>query len=598
MRFLLKFFLSLLLLASGGLALLYWTTPYAMLVQHIGQIYYLLRLSEIHKVLNPERYQALRLALAATSLLALGLWLWLKTWRGASVSIWWRRKGRPIWVALGRPWRQMSRLQRWVAIALGLVIVVSRLWYGLGTPLLTDETISYDYSVLPGADVTACYYPYPNNHVFANLLVGFVRWILPGASPLVALRLLPTLVGLLTLPIVYLLLLRHARMEVVTLGLGLFWLSPAPVYYAIAGRGYGWTMLTAYAGLCATLELLQPLTYRLSAHRLAWAVFALSAIIGLYTVPAHMYTVLSLGLVLFIDILRKPDRRRTIRLVYLTIVSAGVGAVVMVLYSPVGVVSGWEVLLGNSYISPGPWPLYRVLIGPYLMTVATELIGREQLSTFIFIALLVLVPLMLLLARRLPAPTRRLGWLLYALLAFWLPVMLMQRVSPPARTLLIVLFAFMLLLALMVQVMILYWSSLRRLHFLTLPGVSLLLCLYGGYRLNRQWTVFYLIKQKHASLRPAYYWLRSQHLHRIWVDSYQTRLFWHHTALSAGDTPLPLVVEADAPTTQPGPIGEVEVISISALPIPLSPKQPLLFQGEQIFILPVSPTQPRVFKPE
>jgi hypothetical protein len=131
-----------------------------------------------------------------------------------------------------------------------------------------------------------------------------------------------------------------------------------------------------------------------------------------------------------------------------------------------------------------------------------------------------------------------------------------------------------------------------------LPGMSLLLCLYGGYRLTRQWTVFSLVKQKQASLRPAYDWLRSQHLRRIWVDSYETRLVWVHAALSTGDTPLPMVVEEDAPTTQPGPVGEVEVISVSALPTPLSPNQPLLFQGEQVFILPVSPTQPRVFKPD
>jgi hypothetical protein len=598
MRFLLKFYLTLLLLASGGLLLLFCTTSFAMLAQHIGQVAAMLRGSEAQRALIPERYEALRLTLAAVALLALGLGLWLKAWRAAAVSAWWAREGKSSWVALGRPWRHMSQMQRGVALGLGVVIVAARLWYGIGTPFRLDETTSYDYSVLPGADVTLSFYPYPNNHVFANLLVGFVHWILPSASPQVALRLLPSLVGLLTLPVVYLLLLRHARMEVVTLGLGLFWLSPEPVFYAIAGRGYGWAMLAAYAGLCATLELLRPATRGPSVHRLAWAVFAGSTIIGLYTVPTHLYTVLALGLALLIGILCELRRRRTIRLVHLTVVSVGVGLVVTVLYSPIGAMSGWGVLLGNSYISPGLWPVYRVFIGPYLMTMATELIGRDQFSTLAFMALLVLVPPVLLLARRLPAPTRRLGWVLYSLMSLWLPITVAQRIAPPSRTLLITLFAFMLLAALLAQVVVLYWPGLRRLRALALPGITLLICLYGGYRLHRQWIIFRSIKQRHTSLQASYNWLRKQHFRRIWVDSDVTRLLWHHAALSAGEVPLPLVLEIDAPTTQPGSVGEVEVISIAALPVSLSPRQPVLFQSEYLFIIPVSPTQPRVFKPE
>jgi hypothetical protein len=596
MRFLLKFYLVLLLLASGGLTLLYCTTSHALLVQHIGQVAFALRGPAAQGILTTERYEALRQVLAATALLALGLGLWLKAWRVAVLAVWWVREGRPAWVALGHPWRQMSRWQRSAVLFLGLVIVAARLWYGLGTPLVLDETTSYDYSVLPGPDVTASYYPYPNNHIFANLLVGFVHWILPGASPLVALRLLPTLASLLALPVVYLLLLRHARSEMVTLGLGLFWLSPEPVFYAIAGRGYGWTMLAALAGLCATLELLRPSTYRPSRHRLAWAVFAGSACMGLYAVPPHLYTVLALGVALLIGILGDSGRRRTIRLVHLTIVTVGVVVVVAVLYSPVGAVSGWDALLGNSYIAPGPWPIYRVFIGPYLMTMAAELIGREQLSTMAFVAILLLMPLLLLVARRLPAPTRRLGWVLYALLSLWLPITIAQRVAPPARTLLMVLFAFMLLVALMVGVVALYWPSLRRLRTLAWPGMAVLLCLYGGYRLNRQWTIFYSLKQRQEALRPAYNWLRKQHLRRIWVDSDETVLIWHHFALTAGEQPLPLVVEVDALTTQPGSVGEVEVLA--AIPTPLSPNQPLLFQSEHLFIIPVSPTQPKVYKPD
>jgi hypothetical protein len=140
------------------------------------------------------------------------------------------------------------------------------LWYAFDYPLILNEIASYDYSVLPGAALTASYYPFPNNHLLPNLLVGLVHMLFPGAGSAVALRLLPTLVGLALLPLGYALLLRYLRFEAATLGWGLFNLSPLPAFYAVAGRGYGWALAALLAGLWASAELLQPQGLRRAAR--------------------------------------------------------------------------------------------------------------------------------------------------------------------------------------------------------------------------------------------------------------------------------------------------------------------------------------------
>jgi hypothetical protein len=96
MRFLLRFYLSFLLLASTGLTLLFGTTSYALLVHHIRQVAAMLHGSEVQDVFTPERYAALRLVLAAIALLALGLGVWLKAWRVVAIS------------RLGSAWRPVA----------------------------------------------------------------------------------------------------------------------------------------------------------------------------------------------------------------------------------------------------------------------------------------------------------------------------------------------------------------------------------------------------------------------------------------------------------------------------------------------------------
>ncbi|MGI4835672.1 MAG: hypothetical protein ACRYFK_19630 [Janthinobacterium lividum] len=594
MRFIGRLGAWLALALAGALGLLFSFTTYGHLAQRLAELATGLSRPLAPLALAPGRLLALRMGLDGVALAA-GLVLV----RPRRRRPWVRRAVGAAWRALWQPWRQLAPgPRRWLGAMLG-VVALARLYYAGWYPLNLDELASYDYSVLPGPAVTASVYAYPNNHLLANLLVGAVHGALPTAPPGLALRLLPTLGGLLALPVVAAGLLRYLRPAAVLLGLGLFWLSPLPVFYAVAGRGYAWALLATWAGLGAALVLAARAPAPGPRRRLAWAVFCGSALMGLYAVPSHLYVVVALGVNLLAALARQPDRRRGLRLLHLAGASAVVGVGAVLLYAPVGAVSGWPALLANPYVTHAPGARYWATIGSFLLGTATELLGRPGWSALAWLALALGALLVLARARQLPAPRRQLGWLLHGQLTLWLPLTLGQHVYPPARTLLAVLLAFCLLLALLLQAAWQYGAP--RLGLARAGGrwalplaASLVLC-YGGYRLCREQRILTERRAEAAALRLAYDWLRQRQLRRIWVQPGGWVLVWHHYALTAGRPLLPLVqVDEAPPGRRPGPVGEVEALNYS----PGDSTRPLRYQARQrVFIVSVSPTQPLLLGP-
>ena len=591
MRFVLRLNLGLLLLASLPLAAGFGLTTYVGLAARIAQLNYGLNGAMQPVPLDPNRFLMLQVELGAVGLLA-GLGYWgLRPPGPRRAGGWAGRALGPLGRALAEPWRELGPAERGLALGLGLVVVGVRLYYAAAYPLSLDEIASYDYSVLPGPAVTASYYPFPNNHLGPNLLVGALHGLLPAAAPLAALRLLPTLAGLLSLPLVYLLALRYLRYGVATSALGLFWLSPLVVYYSVAGRGYAWTLLAGLAGLAAALVLAQDRPVGRVRRRAAWAVIGGSAILGLYAVPSHAWVVAGLLLALLVAFTRQGGRRRRLNLGHLLGLSLGIGLVAGVLYAPVGAVSGWPALLHNPYVARLPWVTFWRGVGPFLVGTATELLGQRGWSTAAYLAGLVLAPLALA-GRALPAPARTLGWLLYTQYALWPLLAIGQGVFPPARTLLLVLLAFFVLVALLGQVVLVrfkWWLP----QVVGLPLLALLLLGYGGYRLSREQAVVRVRIQQQAALRQVYDWLAPQAFARVWVGPREVGIILHHLALTSGGPALPLVVVADTPIRPSGVPREVQVVATSGS-LPARAAENALYHVDGYLVLPVSSALPLV----
>ena len=205
--------------------------------------------------------------------------------------------------------------------------------------------------------------------------------------------------------------------------------------------------------------------------------------------PTHLYTLLGLGLALLLGFSRGRGRQRRGQLLHLAAATLGIALTAAVLYAPVGAVSGWSLLLAGPYVRPLAPAAFWAGVGPYyLLGTASELLGQRLVSALIFVGVALAAPLALR-RGRLPEPARRLGWVLYPQLVLWLPLLLVQRVYVPARALLAVLLALLVLGAMVGQIVVSEWRA-RRLSYppprAGLVALALALGVYGSYRVLRE----------------------------------------------------------------------------------------------------------------
>ena len=548
MRQLVFLTLILWLISSLALGVLFCFTSFEALAAAIRQPNYAAEYAAGPSVFTPARYDVLRgglLAVAALSSVAL-LILAKSGRRRMAPSRLRQEWGRGL-QSLRRAWQQLDGGQRAVALALAGAALLVRAWLVIDYPITTDELTSYDYYVRPGFAVTASSYSLPNNHLLYNLLVG----VLPGLGlPADVQQRLPAIiVGVLLLPISYLLLLRYLRFGAATLALGLFTFAPMPVFYSIAGRGYGLQLAAAVAGLFATLALLRP-----GRHRLPWLVFVGAGVVGLYTVPTHLYVLVVLGLALLVGFGQFLGQQRGRQLSYLAVATLSIATTTALLYSPVGAVSGWASLLHNPYVHSLSWAEFcQGFYDPYLLGAASQLWGQGKASLLLLSVLAVAAAVGL---RRVQQPARALGWVGYGLLLGPLLLLGAQHVFVPARALLMVMLGSFILLALLLQEASgNCWPRLRGRwprwwRGTCLATLVLIISVYGGYRLHREAAAMEAIAVQHEYLSRQYAWLWAQHPARVWVDSlsrpYQG-IYWHHLGLQKQQA-LPLMVTGMLPS--------------------------------------------------
>ena len=581
-------FLTLILWLTSSLALgvLFCLTPFEALAAAIRQPNYAAEYVAGPSVFTPGRYNVLRgglLAVAAISSVAL-LMLAKSGRRRMAPSRLRQEWGRGL-QSLRRAWQQLNGGQRAVALALAGAALLTRAWLVIDYPITTDELTSYDYYVRPGLAVTASSYSLPNNHLLYNLLVGALPGL--GLPADVQQRLPAIIIGVMLLPISYLLLLRYLRFGAATLALGLFTFAPMPAFYSIAGRGYGLQLAAAMAGLFATLALSGP-----GKHRLPWLVFVGAGVAGLYTVPTHFYILVVLGLALLTGFGRQKGRQRRQQLCYLAVATLSIATTTALLYSPVGAVSGWASLLHNPYVHSLSWAEFcQGFYNPYLLGAASQLWGQGKSSLLLLSGLSIAAGVGL---RWVQQPARALGWVCFGVVFGPLLLLVAQHVFVPARALLMVMLGSFILLALLLREVSHRWWPLFRARWpewwrgVYLGILVLIISLYGSYRLHREAAAMEAIAVQHEYLGRQYAWLWAQHPARVWVDSlsrpYQG-IYWYHLGLQKQQA-LPLVVTRALPSVASGGGLEYAVFCRRGglAPPPTLLARPPVYADERIYI--------------
>ena len=417
--------MALLLLTGTGLSLLFIPASLRQLAEPGTLVYHEDGFRRLALALTPARLLGLRLALAAVTLLSLGGWLAILR-RGSGLI---RLQLRHAGTRLHCYWTRLPPGGRRNAVLLMVLVIIVRLYYLVAYPLSTDEIASFDYFVRQGPRVIFSYYPIPNNHLLFNLLAWPLS--LTGIPPLLVMRLPTWVLGSASLPLTLALLGRVAGGRRALLVTGLMGLTPLNAYYEAVGRGYGLQLVMLQLGFFAVLELLRPES---SYRQLAWAALVSSSVAGLLLVPSYTYPLAALQLALAVGTYRAHGWPA---LWCVVLAATAIGLTTLLLYSPVGTVSGWGRLLANRYVASRAasqfWPGFR----PRLYEVAAELFAPSvRVSGPLWMGIAVLGGAISWQA--LSGFRRRAALVAWLLVALPIGLLAAQRVFPLARVLLYV----------------------------------------------------------------------------------------------------------------------------------------------------------------
>lgn len=234
-------------------------------------------------------------------------------------------------------------------IAATVLAALLRLPY-LDQPMRFDESFTYLHYASRPVVVLLARYDDPNNHVCHSLLVHAVTRIL-GDAPW-AIRLPALAAGVLLAPTT-MLLARAAAGRTAGWFAGLLTAASSPlIEYSTNARGY--TLLALLTVVCWLLAVL--LVRR--ENRLGWRLLGGGLALGAWTIPVMLYPAAMVLLWIGLCGLRAdPARRREIRRGLLVTFAVG-GALALLMYMPILLVSGPGILSGKRYVMVESWSGY------------------------------------------------------------------------------------------------------------------------------------------------------------------------------------------------------------------------------------------------
>jgi 4-amino-4-deoxy-L-arabinose transferase-like glycosyltransferase len=205
-------------------------------------------------------------------------------------------------------------------------------------------------------------YSAPNNHIFHTILVGIVYRLFGGEAWV--LRLPAFLAGTLIIPAIYITGRRFFSAPQALGAAALIALLPVFINYSANGRGY--TLVILFAVLLANFAGI--LVTRPS--RIALVAFAITTVLGFYTIPIFLYPWAGISLWVAVTYLfdHQPwsDRKRRLTAFLITGVLSGIAT--LILYSPVIFFgSGLGSLISNEIVQPLSWQTFLANLDPRLI---------------------------------------------------------------------------------------------------------------------------------------------------------------------------------------------------------------------------------------
>jgi 4-amino-4-deoxy-L-arabinose transferase-like glycosyltransferase len=266
-------------------------------------------------------------------------------------------------------------------------------------------------------------YSAPNNHIFHTLLVS-IAYRLFGGQPWV-LRLPAFIAGTLIIPVMYITARRFFSPAQALGAAALIAVTPTFINYSVNGRGY--TMIILFALLLANFAAV--LVTRQS--KPALIAFALTAVLGLYTIPIFLYPMggVSLWVVTTYLFAQEPRQEKFRKLATFVGVCILSGLFTFLLYSPV-IFLGTKLssITSNDFVKSLDWQTFLANLDPRLVKTWNKwMLGIGSTIEYLFI-----VGFFVSLFFYRKVSNQKLPLQLFLVLAIVI-LLLLQRVTPLAR---------------------------------------------------------------------------------------------------------------------------------------------------------------------
>jgi hypothetical protein len=249
-----------------------------------------------------------------------------------------------------------------------------------------DEITSYLFFVKRGFFVITSYYPNPNNHILYSLIVYLSQPFF--SNPFYLLKIPSLLLSLIASALLFLFLIKYFNFSISILGTLLFSFWGQFFVYSLFGRGY--VLMTLFT-IVATFSVIEIISGK--NEKFVWHIYVASSILGFYTMVIYFYPFVSLLVLLLIFIVFEKKYLLIKTFIYYNfLVTIGV----LLLYTPVFLISGMSAITSNSWIVKPTFVEFISNIPLYVENAFKHILDTDYSATipglvFIGIAIIILV---------------------------------------------------------------------------------------------------------------------------------------------------------------------------------------------------------------
>ncbi len=275
----------------------------------------------------------------------------------------------------------VSTNYRIIAIAIILFSFGVSLYHVTTIPISHDEALTYMRFTKEGFFTSISYYPAPNNHILHSLLTNMTLGF--PFSERVNLRLPNLLFSIFAAVIFYLSFTKLFRQKTALFLLAIFCFLFPVQYYSYLSRGYMLVLFAFIICFYSTIRLSYTPIFKPQNHTKYFVSLSLGAIIGFFTMPSFLYPYFTCVVLISAIFLIKKNRKG---LSYLVISCLLTSIAVLILYTPIFIVSGIDAVINNRFVEPisRSQVLERLLVH---FNSTSNFLFSVPLSVFVFVLL-------------------------------------------------------------------------------------------------------------------------------------------------------------------------------------------------------------------